>query len=298
MISWILNKYKEKLNNYRVNLSLAPDLTTLECNRKIGRMIYEKKPFFVGRIGWTEGNTLGRLVTEGSVPEKIKSTLHGVLGVFPVDDSELQIFSDLYLAALREIDVIGLMPAHYQGWLVKTNAPQALVADLHSIEPYFCEEPWSWGLRNSTVLVVHPFADSILKQYSSVRKELFKNPQMLPEFDLKIIKAPQTLSGSASEYPSWSKTLGALTQQVEQVNFDVAIIGCGAYGFPLGAAIKKMGKIALHLGGVSQLLFGIRGRRWMVEQPRYRAIITEAWCSPLESERPEEWKKIEGGCYW
>ena len=44
--------------------------------------------------------------------------------------------------------------------------------------------------------------------------------------------------------------------------FDVAIIGCGAYGMPLAAMLKQAGKQAIHLGGATQLLFGIKGKRW------------------------------------
>ena len=44
--------------------------------------------------------------------------------------------------------------------------------------------------------------------------------------------------------------------------FDIAIIGCGAYGLPLAAKLKKEGRQAIHLAGVTQLMFGIKGKRW------------------------------------
>ena len=33
----------------------------------------------------------------------------------------------------------------------------------------------------------------------------------------------------------------------EKIDFDIAIIGCGAYAFPLGAYVKKLGKKAIDL---------------------------------------------------
>ena len=33
------------------------------------------------------------------------------------------------------------------------------------------------------------------------------------------------------------------------------------YGFPLAAEIKRMGRIAIHLGGVTQIMFGVIGSR-------------------------------------
>ena len=43
----------------------------------------------------------------------------------------------------------------------------------------------------------------------------------------------------------------------------VALLGCGAYGMPLGAFIKDgLKKPAIHVDGVLQLLFEIKGKRW------------------------------------
>jgi hypothetical protein len=84
---------------------------------------------------------------------------------------------------------------------------------------------------------------------------------------------------------------------VLQEDFDVAIVGCGAYGLPLGAFIKRQGKACIHMGGATQLLFGITGNRWR-DMPQFQALQTEAWQPPLESERPVNWKQVEGGSYW
>ena len=54
---------------------------------------------------------------------------------------------------------------------------------------------------------------------------------------------------------------------------------------------KRLGKQAVHLGGATQLLFGIKGKRW-------GEIGNEHWVSPLAEERPQGFEKIEGGCYW
>ena len=297
MINKILTKYRRTLSTYRAQVSLTAGLSTLECNRKIGEMLRKKTPFFVGRLGWTEGDALGRWLTEGLVPDKVKDPLCRVSGVFPLDDKELKKFSEIYCDALRHVDILGKASAPYQGWLTKKYAPQSLITELASLEPFLCEEPWSWSLQGLNVLVIHPFTQSIFKQYSTAREALFNNPKILPEFNLKVLKTPQTISGNPTKYDSWSETLAALRKQVKQEQFDVAIIGCGAYGFPLAATVKEMGKIAIHLGGATQLLFGIRGKRWA--SGRFNnTIMTDAWRPPLESERPAGWEKIEGGCYW
>lgn len=293
----ILAKYRRFLSNHRAHIPLASHLSALECNRKIGAMLRAKTPFFVGRLGWIEGDALGRFLIEGSVPDKIKDPLGKRAGVFPLSNGELKKFSEIYCDALSKVDILGQMPAPYQGWLTKSYASKALITDISSIEPYFCHEPWSYNLQGLKVLVVHPFTESIFRQYTTLRKKLFANPKILPEFTLKLIKAPQTINSHSAEYASWSETLEALRCQVKQEDFDVAIIGCGAYGFPLAATVKEIGKIALHLGGATQLLFGIRGKRWN-GYPEFQNLMTDTWRFPLETERPVGWQNIEEGCYW
>ena len=77
----------------------------------------------------------------------------------------------------------------------------------------------------------------------------------------------------------------------------MAIIGAGAYGLPLAAHVKRLGKKAVHLGGATQILFGIRGKRWD-EMPFFQKLYNEHWVRPLPSEVPKDYQRVEGGCYW
>jgi hypothetical protein len=88
-----------------------------------------------------------------------------------------------------------------------------------------------------------------------------------------------------------------MINRMSAMRFDVAIIGAGSYGLPLAAAVKRMGLQAVHLGGATQLLFGIRGRRWD-DLPAFQQLFTDAWVHPDEGTRPPRWREIEGGSYW
>ena len=44
-------------------------------------------------------------------------------------------------------------------------------------------------------------------------------------------------------------------EECKQIDFDVAIIGCGDYGLPLAEKLKSHGKQVIHLGGATQLMF-------------------------------------------
>jgi hypothetical protein len=41
-------------------------------------------------------------------------------------------------------------------------------------------------------------------------------------------------------------------KDIDCLEFDVALIGAGAYGLPLAACVKRLGKKAIHMGGVTK----------------------------------------------
>ena len=85
--------------------------------------------------------------------------------------------------------------------------------------------------------------------------------------------------------------------EMDTKDFDVVIIGCGAYGFPLAAHAKRRGKKAIHLGGPTQMLFGIKGKRW-VENENFKAILNEHFVFPEDTDKIKNASKVEEGCYW
>lgn len=89
-----------------------------------------------------------------------------------------------------------------------------------------------------------------------------------------------------------------MKKEMEKDEFDIALIGCGAYGFPLSVHAKRLGKVGIHLAGWTQMLFGIYGKRWLVDQPQYAKFINENWVRPSLDEVPQNASKVEGGCYW
>jgi len=293
----VIQRVRQFFVNRKAALQAVPTLSSEECNRFIATILKKQAPALIGRIGWGEGYCTGKFLLEGKLSEKEQKILQSPAGVFPTTPDHLQKFATAYVNAISCADLLGLIDAPFHGWLIKSYAKRVQLAELPALEPYFFKDPWSWQLQGKTVLVVHPFTASIEKQYSTAREKIFGNSKMLPPFTLKLIKAPQTVPSSKMEYSSWFETLAALEKKVQQENFDVAILGCGAYGLPLGAAVKKMGKIALHLGGATQLLFGVSGGRWR-GNPKFQKLMNDSWAAPLEEERPVGWQEIEGGGYW
>ena len=163
--------------------------------------------------------------------------------------------------------------------------------------PFFWKNPWSSALKNKRILVISPFAETLQKQYEK-KDALFQDSNVLPHFaSFNIIKAVQSIGGQGSDYKDWFQALQNMKDKMDKINYDIAIIGCGAYGFHLAAHAKRSGKIGIQLGGMTQMLFGIYGERWANDE-RYAPFINNAWTRPTKQERPAVASEIEGGCYW
>ena len=173
---------------------------------------------------------------------------------------------------------------------------QIRFAELAEMEPYDYAQPWSRALAGKKVLVVHPFAETIEKQYQK-RESLWENKNVLPEFELKTIKAVQSIAGEKTPFKDWFEALHYMEEQMDAIDYDIAIIGCGAYGFSLAAHAKRMGKKAVHLGGATQILFGIKGKRWD-EMPEVNKFYNKNWVYPSVEETPRYKERVEAGCYW
>lgn len=179
---------------------------------------------------------------------------------------------------------------------MKDYIRQAKVMRLVELRPWEHANPWSEVLEDKVVLVIHPFDSSIQSQYLR-REKLFDDQRILPKFELKTLKAVQSIAGSEVPFFTWFDALDWMCEQISNIQFDIAIIGAGAYGLPLAAFVKQMGKKSVHLGGVTQLFFGIKGKRWE-EQNYLQTISNEYWIRPLSSEVPENAQAVERGCYW
>ncbi len=218
-------------------------------------------------------------------------------GFFPATDDMVARFVNLMLADMADIDILASYIC-YEKYLADRLSHCRRVNLDGYYAPFLFDRPWTRILENRRVLVVHPFEDSIRRQYAR-RSELFDNQAVLPEFgSLETIKAVQSVSGTDCGFPDWFAALDCMKEQMDSADYDIALIGCGAYGLPLAVHAKRQGKVAVHLAGWTQMLFGIYGNRWTKHQPQYSKFIKDSWIRPSENEKPSGAAKIEDGCYW
>lgn len=283
-------------------------------NALITELLASDQPATISRLGSTELNCIRNYLgiksnEQKSVVKYIQNQrdpwwwerFNGIQmakwsGFFPATQENLSRFCDLMLKDMQEVDLLGSWLTNEQ--YVADYLTRAKFCVLEDLEPFFTEKPWTRQLEGKKVLVVHPFYKSIADQYSK-RLNIFPDG-LLPHFELTVIPAVQSLGGTHPDFKDWFEALDSMKAAMDAADYEVAIIGAGAYGLPLAAHAKRQGKTAIHLGGATQLLFGIKGRRWEEEYIvwPYRNLMNEHWVRPDPSETPQAAKNVENACYW
>lgn len=275
--------------------------SAVDGNKMIKEYIRKGIPFAAVRLGGTEIRTIADTIySQYKLPifglnQRTLKRICTLSGFFPATKENVKSFSKLYLEMLPCVDILCVWDCFMQGYFAKNFAEQAELTTLYALEPYYFDLPWSSELKGKKVLVIHPFAKTIAKQFIQ-KEKIFKNAEVLPDMQLMTLKAVQSLGGK-SNFNSWFEALEWMYSEAMKMEFDIALIGCGAYGLPLAIKFKKAGKQAIQIGGALQLLFGIKGKRWE-SKPEAAKLFNENWVRPDESERPETANSVEGACYW
>ena len=235
-----------------------PSESAQEASDKIYKLLSSPYPCMIARYGSVElyclCNYLGILAgkkpllgfVKGEVepwwwaPERVRNMGFNA-GFFPLEEKEIVRFCQLMLEDAIEVDLLA-------SWLSKElRLDTSLLGKdrifLPHLEPWYAELPWTRALEGKKVLVVHPFALQMERQYALHRCELFKNAHILPPFELKTLAAVQSSGGEVGHgFRSWFDALSRMKREMDKVDYDICLIGCGAYGFPLAAYAKRSGK--------------------------------------------------------
>ena len=272
-------------------------------------------PLAVSRLGTTE-NAVVKYYVEHQVdgecvfPENLSRAIKELSGFFPLDNELLSQFSRETLEHLGEIDVLAVRSEKrehaywgFENFFIRRFARQSTLIDLNALVPLGNPQSWTKELKGRKVLIIHPFAHTVTQQYGK-RHELFDIPDFLPDCHLDVLPAVQSVGDNSSQtgFATWFDALDSMRKEIARRDFDVALIGAGAYGLFLTAECKRLGKVGIHIGGATQLLFGILGKRWTdpnsPDSSSVLPFINEHWSGPTQAEVPAGASKVEGGCYW
>jgi hypothetical protein len=133
------------------------------------------------------------------------------------------------------------------------------------------------------VLVINAMSKLLVSQYDNAH---IVYPTM-PHFDIVQYTTPYTFFNNGPDKNAL-ETLDRMTDEISQIEFDVALVSCGAYGAMLAHNLYKQGKTSLTLGSGIAKLFAIDPKS-----------TEKHWLTYIPEEfRPVGYMKIEEGRYW
>jgi len=284
-------------------------LSVYEGNNYIKNTILSGIPHAIGKIGSNE-LIASRIYLGFKNSKKRRNKYHPLYrdkrtfkykaGIFPDRDEIYEQFAMVYTEAIKSMDYIAVWRNYEESRVISSlNESAILSQSITSLKPFFFDDPWSEALKEKTVLLVHPFVNSIEAQYEK-RKTIWNDEKILPHFHLKTMKVPQNAAVDTPWFADWLETYRHLLNELKGYTFDVAIIGAGAWSIPLVVEAKKMGKIGIHMGGATQLLFGIKGGRWN-DREDIRKMYNSSWINVMDADIPdyEKVKKVnKADQYW
>lgn len=277
-------------------------LNQVEANQYIKTKIQSDEVLSAGKIGNSERIGLIQC-SQRSLDTFGMENLHYNAGVYPNDPTTLYQFCQTYAEAIKKINVFAQwMPDGVGGFaespIIDQLAPTSQRVHSRALEPFYHEDPWSSGLEGKRVLVVSPFKNSIEKQYQN-RELLWEDKSILPEFELHTLRTPMSAGISEPEFETWFDGLSYFKEQIKEINPEFVIVGAGAWSLPIVAHCADLNIDALHMGGGTQILFGIKGKRWD-DHDVISGFYNEHWVRPTGEEIPSNMNnmKIDTGHYW
>lgn len=279
------------------------------ASEELARLIISGQPLAAGRIGLFEMAAMR--MYEFGIKKKyplVMDNIYNCAGFFPNDitlgDQFLLVMKD----SLKEMDLLAPFQQFCEDYFINHYTKKDIIISKSEGVFEICqlENVWTKSLKGKKVLVISPFTETIRQQYEK-RELLFSGKEILPEFgELLTYKSLMTIGDMKDDrFATWFDALEHMKREILSIDFDIALLGCGAYGFPLAAELKKEGKQAVHMGGVLQILFGIMGKRWDGTRNGGSFHIREdiakyyndSWTYPIEG-KPKEASKVEYGPYW
>lgn len=268
----------------------------MNAENKVNGLIEGRAPFLVVR----SGNMEAWAVYQDRITPELQTNTGFYCKPTSKRNDVFNNWKNRYIEAHKQADLIMVVPSQImmcRAMFLKTGIP--LQKCYPSIEFAALVRIFSQLSRTKQKILI------INSKTELMKTRIFKFKQIFPGFDfddefhnrLTFIKSFDTYPGNEL-HDSWLDTFNVICRQIDDSEFDIALLGCGCYGLPLCDYIyTKMHKSAFYVGGVIQLLFGILGKRWFSKE-KERSFFNEHWINVPAEYRPVNYEKIEGGCYW
>jgi hypothetical protein len=230
-------------------------------------------------------------------------------GLFPPDPQFYLHFNEFYARHLRNVDCLGVFPTllrQTQSILAHYQLDMPLVDfDVHEPDrssPSIEDNCYLPAFRGRKLLFVCSFA-GLLQERAT--REIFEGvwaktgKRWFYPASVEALEFPFGYTATTHErYASSLDLFEEIAGEMGRRDFDVALIAAAGLGIPLASYAKQLGKIAIHLGGHMQVLFGVLGKRWRGRRDWQERYFNEWWIEMPDRYRPPETDIADGGAYW
>lgn len=268
-------------------------------NARIRDAILSGTPHGIAKIGSLEAEAMCAFLGGGGYSPLLLEQLGTNVGLFPATAASVDAFCAAYASALGRIDLLAVWGQPGEAAVLRRApepSPARTLMRIDSLEPWYHPAPWSEALAGRRVVVLHPFAATIERQYRR-RRDIWTDGRVLPDFDLRTVRMPLSPALAPPRFPDWEAQFRAVMAEVETSPYDVLLVGAGGISLLAAAHARDGGRIGFHMGGLTQILFGIMGRRWDAS-PFIAQRRNASWTRPEGDEAPRAAVKVEQGCYW
>lgn len=267
-----------------------------ESNDAIVNLVKNNNNFLISRVGLGGETAISSLVLANQeIPQHVYNWFYINAGFYGSQD--FLTYAKYYKSACDSCDLHAYW--NYQGFIEMEDflvPEEKQLIDVGSLESFRFDNPWTEHLKGKKILIINPFKETIDKQLL-VKDKIWENKNILPDAEYITYKSIQSIGGQGPD-KDWYESYNKMCEDISNIDFDVALLGCGSYGLPLCDYIKnKLNKSAVYIGGGLQLYFGIRGKRWEGSSDITK-FYNEYWVRPNTEETPVTSTMVEGGCYW
>jgi len=165
---------------------------------------------------------------------------------------------------------------------------------VESVYPFL--EDFKIFAKEKKILVISPFSDTI--QYQFKHKDYLINNYIYPDFILLTYDTPVTYNDKYDKLSfintdNWLEQSKLMTKEISEIDFDIALLSCASYSEYLGNFINlDMGKKAIYIGGIMNILFNIKGGRY-TESQFYKNINNQEYA--ISAFEKTKYENIKGG---
>lgn len=302
------------------NRNGPPVLSQNDGAKTLTECIHNRISFSAGKLGTSELNALWFYICQRQHVNKQAYPRHIVIditlnaGLFPATNEALDAWADHMLKnVLPDMNILTeWIKADEERLILNMVAPYSIRVPLRSLEPYYeadLADRWTIAIPDHTRLaVISPFAKSIQQQWNN-RDKVWPNNSIWPA-TLTIVPIQCGYSPSLQSNPNapsawpidiqkagWNAAVQSMVAAAVDSGSTLAVVGAGCLSLPIVAGLKAKGIAAIHTGGATQIMFGIKGRRWLSHSV-ISTFFNDAWIFPGSDEVPDRARYVEGSCYW